>query len=233
METITNIYSDESSHINDGSSIMLLGAIWTDPETAKKLAANIKLVKLRHEVTIRREIKWTKVSIKKLEYYKELIDLFIDDDNINYRAVIVDKTTLDHEKYNHTHDDFYYIMQYYLVRNIAEKRSGPFRIFLDYKDAWSNIRCKELSEYLKGTAKLSSKVFSTQPVRSHEVSALQMADLITGAVMYANKARTDNDSVAKLELVKYIEDKVGQKLTLATPYEIEKFNIFIWESRNG
>lgn len=232
MGTPTNIYSDESSHINDGSSFMLLGAIWTDPDSVKKLAASIKLAKIRNEISARREIKWTKVSSKKIQYYKELIDVFVESDTLNYRAVVVNKTTLDHEKYNHTHDDFYYKMQYLLVRNIAEKRSGPFRIFLDYKDAWSNIRCNRLSEYLKNTSTLASREFSAQPIRSHEVSALQIADLLTGAVMYANKPRTTEDSPAKLELVRYIEERIGQKLTIETPYEVEKFNIFMWESRN-
>lgn len=232
MQLITNIYSDESSHIYDGSSIMSLGAIWSSPDTAKWLSENIKLVKIRHDIKPRREIKWTKVSQKKVDYYKDLIDLFINNDDLHFRAVIVDKTSLDHEKFGQSKDDFYYKMQYYLIRNIADKRVGSFKLYLDYKDTWSNKRCQDLSKYLENTGILKCCHFSAQPIRSHEVSALQITDLITGAVMYANKPRTDNDSLAKLDLVRYIEEKVGQKLTIETPYSLEKFNLFFWESRS-
>ncbi|MFZ2545267.1 MAG: hypothetical protein WAW80_04785 [Candidatus Saccharimonadales bacterium] len=76
MESITSVYIDESSHINDGSGTMLLGAIWSDPQAIKQFSESIKLIKLRHDISPRREIKWTKVSQKKLEYYKELLNLY-------------------------------------------------------------------------------------------------------------------------------------------------------------
>lgn len=229
--SIINIYSDESNHINNGSDFMLLGAIWCSPETSKTLSGKIKLTKLNHSISIHREIKWTKVSKAKLEYYKNLIDIFIEDDLLKYRAVIVDKTKLDHELFNQTEDDFYYKMQYYLVRNIAEKRSGPFKIYIDYKDAWSNKRCLELSRILGNKTTFTNKTFDAQPVASHQVGALQLADLITGAVMYANKPIEQNQSSAKKELVGYIEKRIGQKLTIKTPPAIEKFNLFFWEPR--
>lgn len=230
-ESTINIYSDESNHINNGSTTMLLGAIWCDKETAKTLSNKIKLAKLNHGISNHREIKWTKVSQAKLEYYKSLIDIFTDNDQLKYRAVIVDKTTLDHEIFNQSEDDFYYKMQYYLVRNIAEKRSGPFRIFIDYKDAYSNRRCIELSRILSNKASFINKNFTTQPVASHQVNALQLADLITGAVMYANKPEAEKKSSAKKDLVDYIEKRIGQKLTIKTPAALDKFNLFFWEPR--
>jgi len=232
-KSIINIYSDESNHINNGSTFMLLGAIWCSPEAAKTLSGKIKLAKLNHGISIHREIKWTKVSQAKIEYYKDLIDIFVDDDSLKYRAVIVDKNTLDHELFNQTEDDFYYKMQYYLVRNIAEKRFGPFKIYIDYKDAWSNKRCLELSRILSNTTTFMNKTFDAQPVASHQVSALQLADLITGAVMYANKPAGENQSLAKKGLVNYIEKRIGQKLTIETPPALEKFNLFFWEPRGS
>ena len=224
---IVNIYSDESSHTDNGDGLMLLGAIWTNPESAKLLSAQVKLVKLKHNISIRREIKWTKVSPSKIDYYKDLLDLFIDNDQINYRSVIVDKTRLDHEAHNHTHEEFYYILQYNLIRNIASKRVCHFKIYLDYKDSWSNYRCQELVRVLSNTGNLTGK-FGAQAVRSHEVTAIQLADLITGIVSYANKPIEQQKSTAKIELVNYLQDKIGQKLNITTPYNVEKFNLFFW-----
>lgn len=224
---VINIYSDESSHTNNGNGLMLLGAIWTTPESAKLLSGQVKLVKIKHDTSIRREIKWTKVSPSKLDYYKDLLDLFIDNDQINYRSVIVDKSKLDHAVHNHTHEDFYYILQYNLIRNIASKRVGHFKIYLDYKDSWSNSRCQELVRYLSNTGNIVGH-FNAQAVRSHEVTAIQLADLITGIVSYANKPEEQQKSSAKTELVSYLQDKIGQKFNITTPYDVEKFNLFFW-----
>jgi len=88
-----------------------------------------------------------------------------------------------------------------------------------------------LAEYLSHTTNLHTQGIAAQPVRSHESVAIQLADLIAGAVMYANKDRTDLDSKAKLELVRYIEERTGQSLGSETPYSVEKFNLFFWEPR--
>ncbi len=231
LNGVTNVYADESSHTNDGSTTMVLGATWMDTETAASLSDRIKLIKLRHDISIYREIKWTKVSQNKLDYYKELIDIFFSTDGLNFRAVIVDKTKLDHTRFSQTSEDFYYKMQYYLIRNIAEKCLGKIKIYLDYKDSWSGKRCHKLAEYLSHTTNLHTQGIAAQPVRSHESVAIQLADLIAGAVMYANKDRTDLDSKAKLELVRYIEERTGQSLGSETPYSVEKFNLFFWEPR--
>lgn len=231
LNTTINVYADESSHTNDGSTTMVLGATWMDSDMAQLLSGKTKLIKMRHDISTHREIKWTKVSNQKLDYYKELVDLFIDTDGLNFRAVVVDKTRLDHERFGQTSDDFYYKMQYYLIRNIAEKCLGKIKIYLDYKDTWSGKRCHKLAEYLSSTNKLHSQAISAQPVRSHEAVAIQLADLISGAVMYANKERSEGDSTAKLDLVRYIEQKTGQSLKKETPYSVEKFNLFFWEPR--
>jgi len=231
LNTTVNVYADETSHTNDGSTTMVLGATWADSDTAKTLFGRIKLIKMRHNISLHREIKWTKVSSKKIDYYKELIDLFLNIDGLNFRAVIVDKTKLDHERFYQTSEDFYYKMQYYLIRNIAERCLGKIKIYLDYKDTWSGKRCNKLADYLSNTTKLHAQGISAQPIRSYESVTIQLADLISGAVMYANKERKDGDSAAKIELVRHIEERTGQSLKKETPYSVEKFNLFFWEPR--
>jgi len=232
LKSTTNVYADESSHMDDGSTFMVLGAIWMDSETTTDFTARVKEIKVRHEIPLFREIKWTKVSQAKLDYYKELVDLFTSYAGVNYRAVIADKTKLDHERFGHTRDDFYYIMQYYLIRNIAEKCLGKIKIYLDYKDTWSGPRCHKLADYLNHTAKIKTQGILAQPIRSYESAALQLADLISGALMYANKERSEEDSSAKLSLVEYIESKLQINLKQSTQPSDEKFNIFFWEARD-
>lgn len=232
LNSTTNVYADESCHMDDGSNFMVIGAVWMDSELVRSFAQKIKEIKTKHNIPFFREIKWTKVSSAKLSYYRELVDLFACFSGVNYRAVVANKTKLDHERYGHTRDDFYYIMQYYLVRNIAEKCLGKIKIYLDYKDTWSGVRCHGLAEYLNNTGKIKSQGIVAQPIRSYESAALQLADLISGALMYANKDRTDKDSSAKLDLVRYIESKLKINLKQSTQPSEEKFNMFFWEARD-
>lgn len=227
----TSVYIDESRHVGDNDGKMLLGALWLDNAQLSTLSDAVRLIKKKHEIAPHREIKWTKVSGSKLEYYKDLIRLFAELDRVNYRAVVIDKEKVDYEAYGKTQDEFYYTMQYLLVRNIAEKRLGEVRLFLDYKDAWSGKRSHKLADYLNNTGSLHNKSLTAQPLRSHEVIGLQLADLITGAVMYANKPKDEQKSQAKLELIALLEELTGQALAQGTPYGVEKFNLFFWEPR--
>lgn len=227
----TNVYIDESRHVGGNDGKMLLGALWLDNTQLSTLTDAVRLIKKKHEIALHREIKWTKVSTSKLEYYKDLLRLFAELDHVNYRAVVINKEKIDYETYGKTQDEFYYTMQYLLVRNIAEKRLGEMRLFLDYKDAWSGKQSHKLAKYLNHTGSLHNKSLTAQPLRSHEVIGLQLADLITGAVMYANKPKDGQKSEAKLALVTLIEELTGQSLTQGTPYGVEKFNLFFWEPR--
>ena len=227
----TNVYIDESCHVGDSGGKMLLGALWLDDTQLPVLADAVRLVKKKHNIAPHREIKWTKVGNSKLEYYKDLLRLFAELDRVNYRAIVIDKEAVDYEAHDKTRDDFYYTMQYLLVRNIAEKRLGEMRLFLDYKDAWSGRQSHKLAKYLNNTGSLHNKSLTAQPLRSHEVIGLQLADLITGAVMYASKPKDEQKSQAKLELITLLEELTGQSLTQGTPYSAEKFNLFFWEPR--
>ena len=228
----TNVYIDESGHNDDPSSnTMVLGALWISVPQLSLFTDAIRTVKKKHDIASHREIKWTKVSPAKLDYYKELVDIFFAVEQVNYRAVVINKSIIDYEAYNKTRDDFYYSMTYILVRTIAEKRYGDMRLFLDYKDAWSGIRTTKLAGYLNNTSSLNSKSLSAQPVRSHEVVGLQLSDILTGAVMYANKPQEEQKSDAKKELIAHIEQRSGQKLTCGTPYSSEKINILKWKPK--
>lgn len=228
----TNVYIDESGHTDDPSSnTMVLGALWISIPQLSLFTDAIRTVKKKHDIASHREIKWTKVSPAKLDYYKELIDVFFAVEQVNYRAVVIDKSIVDYETYNKTRDDFYYSMTYILVRTIAEKRYGDMHLFLDYKDAWSGIRTTKLASYLRNTGRLHNASLLAQPLRSHEVIGLQIADLFTGAVMYANRPQEEQKSDAKKELISYIEHSSGQKLTCGTPHSSEKINILMWEPK--
>ena len=77
MNTIINIYCDESCHLpNDGQKAMVLGALWCFKAKAGEHNQAIAGLKAKHHLSPFFEIKWTKVSLGKLDFYKELFNYF-------------------------------------------------------------------------------------------------------------------------------------------------------------
>lgn len=225
-ETAINVYSDESRHLKNQSQNLVIGGIWCESATTRSLTDKVALIKRQFDIAPRREIKWTKVSPAKLDYYKALIDMFFAEDGVYFRAIVVPTGNLQHELFNQTEDEFYYKMQYAMITNIIRKRVGDFKIFLDYKDTWSNFRSQKLASFLGNKIDFHDRSFTAQPIRSSESTPMQLADLLIGAVAYA--ANETRPKGPKAELVQKIESLSGQKLNQQSPFGVDKFNIFIW-----
>lgn len=176
------------------------------------------------------EVKWTSVSPAKLGYYRDLVDYFFDDDDLSFRAVVASKAGLEHDKFNQSHDDWYYKMMYQLHTRLLVP-GNVYRIYLDKKDTRSSDKTAKLQEVLANSMfdfdrKIVSRV---QVVQSHELAILQLADLMMGAVGYV--ARGLDTSQAKLALVDRIRERSGTSLNRSTLPNAPKFNLFYWTGR--
>ena len=229
------IYADESSHLGE-SPFMVIGAVWCNKNEVRNFTDKVKMVKAKYGIPEKVEIKWAKISGSKEVFYIELIKTFFGEEGVNFRAIVIPTEGLNHELYNQTEDEFYYKAQYMMLKNVVSKLSAngkkTFRIFLDYKDSWSDTRSKRLADYLQNTRTLSDNTFSCQPVRSEQSVLIQMADLLTGAVASANNS-PNKRVLAKQNVIEAIEKKAGQKLTDKTPYGVDKFNIFRWHDADS
>ena len=77
MTKIVNIYCDESCHLeNDDSKIMVIGGIICPNENRKQIYTEIRQLKVKHNIKPHTEIKWTKVSNSRKSFYKELLEYF-------------------------------------------------------------------------------------------------------------------------------------------------------------
>jgi enterobacteria phage P1 len=209
---------------------MVLGAIVCPANRAREIAVRLREIRAKHKIRPDVEIKWTKVSPSKIDFYLDVIDYFFDDDDLSFRAVVAPKAGLDHERFAQTHDDWYYKMMFYLVRNVLPAQDEAF-IYLDKKDTNGQEKIERLrnvianAEYDFGR----SKIRRLQIVESNQVGPLQLADLLIGAVNYAN--RGDSSSVAKLRLIERIRGRSGVSLTHTTLLSETKMNIFRWRAQ--
>ena len=225
------IYVDESGHLANNDGKMVLGCVWGVKSDVLKFCKLVRATKERHGIKIRRELKWTKVSDKKVEYYIDVLKLFKEFDGVNYRAIIIEKSDIENDKWQQSDDDFYYKMVYLLVKNIVERDAGNFKIYLDYKDTASPFRCEELTDFLKGTKKFSDREFDSKPIRSYESSAIQAADFLNGMISFSNRSWTNGTSEAKKRIVKLAEELFAINLKESTGKEKEKVNLFYWRPK--
>lgn len=225
------IYCDESCHLeNDNHSSMVIGAIWCATEDKKLLFNRIKEIKKKHNLKSNFEIKWNKVSDSKIDFYFDLINFFFDSDKINFRAfIIADKEELDHEKYQQTHDDFYYKV-YFDMLKIIVLPGNRYNVYLDLKDTQGFDKVNRLHNAISNNNYDFSKqiVRKIQEVRSEEVSLLQITDLLIGAFSYVFRGLNGNEG--KLKLINLIKKRSGYSLTKSTLPTVRKFNYFVWHT---
>jgi hypothetical protein len=231
MTQIFNVYCDESCHLeNDQQKVMVLGAVWCPLKKVRDIAIRIREIKGLHNMRTGFEIKWTKVSPAKTDFYLDIVDYFFSERNLYFRGLIVpDKSRLQHEIYSQTHDEWYYKMYFDMLKVILSPEAR-YRIYLDIKDTRSAIKIAKLHNVLSNNLYDFSRniIERVQTVRSHEVEILQLTDLLIGAISYINRGLST--SIAKQALIKRIQERSHYSLTLTTLLRENKFNLFRWHA---
>ena len=226
-----NIYCDESCHLeNDHINVMVMGAIWCAKDKRKEICKRLREIKADFGLAPHFEIKWNKVSPAKEEFYLSLIDYFFDDD-IHFRALIVpDKSVLNHELFNQTHDDFYYKMYFDLLKVILTP-ANRYNIYIDIKDTRSQAKVEKLAKILRTSHyDFDQKIINRiQQIRSHEVELLPLVDLLTGAIGYHCRGLQGN--AAKISIIRRIRERSGYSLDNSTLFREDKLNLFFWKSK--
>jgi len=230
--TTYNVYCDESGHLaNDDQPNMVLGALWTSTPNVRRFADEIRALKKQHGLSPQFEVKWTKVSPGKTDFYLALIDFFFDRPELRFRALVVpDKSKLNHAAFGQDHDTWYYKMYFSLLKAIIA-RDHKFRIYLDIKDTRSAAKMLKLHEVLSNSVYDFDKrtIERVQTVRSHEVELLQLTDILIGAIQYVGRGAAT--STAKQRLVRRIQERTGLTLQKSTLITESKFNLFVWRAQ--
>lgn len=222
------IYCDESCHLqNDHFGVMSFGALQCPSEKVRQVSLDIR--NLKNEYFCKGELKWTKVSPKNLDFYKELVRYFSNNKYLNFRILIVmQKERLDHSLYNEgEHDNFYYKMYYYLLHNIIKKKNNfCYEIFLDIKDTKSSLKIKSLREVLSNSLYDFEmfKIQNIQQIRSNESNLLQLCDFLLGAITYFN--RGNYESPTKQKIATELANSCNTNFKVSTPPWEEKINLF-------
>lgn len=231
--TEINIYCDESCHLeNDGIDVMVLGALWCPKAIARDVADNIRLIKTENGFRAEKELKWTKVQAKHSKLYSDVVSYFFGHPWLKYRGVIIPhKSELRHSEFSQDHETWYYKMYYTALRFLLTPHDSYF-IYLDMKDTHSNERALTLQRVLANSIHDFDfeRIRRVQPVLSHQVEQIQMVDLLSGAISYANRDEDQLTSKAKAELISQIRSLSNSTLTESSSYNQKKFNLLKWQA---
>lgn len=222
MSKTFNIYCDESTHlIHDGYPYMLLGYISIAYPQIRIAKQEIKAIKSRHNYD--EEFKWTNVHDATYKVYAELIDWFFMND-LEFRAVVVDKSQIDETRPEYTFNDFYFRMYFQLLHTKVDFQN-TYNVYMDIKDTCSG----EKLETLKKIMSYNSSIGRFQFIRSHESVFIQLADVLIGAINYnlrIEKGDVSGKVLAKRKIIEKIKKHSNISLNTTTPLSRKKFNLF-------
>lgn len=222
MSKTFNLYCDESTHlIHDGHPYMLLSYISIAYPQIRLAKEEIKAIKRKFNYT--EELKWTNVHSATYKVYAELVDWFFMND-LEFRAVVVDKSQIDEKRADYSFNDFYFRMYFQLLHTKVDFQNR-YNVFLDIKDSCSG----EKLEKMKKIMSYNSSIGTLQFIPSRESVFIQLADVLMGAINYnlrIQKGDVKGNVIAKLKLIEKIKRHSNISLNTTTPLSRNKFNLF-------
>ena len=224
------VYCDESRQdlminkdvISETNKFIFIGAIFLNSDDRLKIKNKILQAKKKYNHDLKKEIKRNKVTYKYLELYKEIIDIYIDN-NIDFRTICIDSNKVDLSFHNNDAELGFYKF-YYLLLNGWITNNKKYIIYTDLKSTKSANPLNTLKRCLNN----SNHPFSVEKLYAIESSQsvfLQMEDIIMGAAAYKMNLGNNGKSKAKVELVNYLENKLGHEIK-HTDKSTKKFNLF-------
>ena len=221
MSKTFNLYCDESTHlIHDGHPYMLLSYISIAYPQIRLAKEEIKAIKRKFNYT--EELKWTNVHSATYKVYAELVDWFFMND-LEFRAVVVDKSQIDEKRADYSFNDFYFRMYFQLLHTKVDFQNR-YNVFLDIKDTCSG----EKLEKMKKIMSYNSSIGTLQFIPSRESVFIQLADVLMGAINYnlrIQKGDVKGNVIAKLKLIEKIKRHSNISLNTTTPLSRNKFNL--------
>ena len=228
------IYSDESRQKNE--RFLLLSGLWIEEENIELVES--KVSKLRHDhgftndegkfIDFCGEFKWTKISSKYYEIYKELIDLFFDlieKDVLRYCCMLVDTQDESVLKFSNIKKEGYFKLLYQLYLHNS-KIPGIYKIYpdsiknpsqdkVDFNDldkCLDRALLKKFEPLVNPSELPDGKGFlnNITPTNSKLCNFIQIIDVVMGAIGYFQNGhfKIKGAKQAKTDLMKHVFDKL-------------------------
>lgn len=228
---IFNLYCDESRHTSDPKQpYIVIGALQCEREHKRVVVKKIHSLMAKYNA--QGEMGWKRLSPNRAEFYQALLELFVMDDKLSFRCIVVDRNQLDHNKYNDGDSELGFYKLYYQMLVHWLQPGNIYNLYLDWQQNTCSTRFIDLRSVLLRKLSGRAKISCLEPVTSHTQPMIQLADLLMGAIGYQwnNLHKVDGASTVKIEFCNKLAHALG-RTTLASgtlPSE-RKCNIFNWQ----
>jgi hypothetical protein len=221
------IYCDESrqelfwSRKRKGARYIVIGGIWLKRNDRPKIKERV--IALRKRYKTYGEIKWRNVAPSRLDFYKALVELFLERD-LRFRCIVIDKDQLDLVRFHSSDEELGFYKFYYQLLHHWIEDFSRYSVFVDLRTSGSPSRVKELYNVLCN-ANLAAEIVQIQALPSEESFFIQLADFLVGAVGYSAHGR--DESEAKHAIITMLENRLGRRELCEHTWRTEdKFNVF-------
>lgn len=221
-----NIYCDESCHLeNEQCTTMVVACLRCPKDKVQEITNEIKAIKQKHKIWKYAEIKWTKVSQSKNDFYLDLINYFFNNPFLKFRAIVIDKSTLNHPARQQNHNTWYFKMIYYLVDKILQVNK-VYNVYVDKKE--NSYQARQELKLTEQFLQRHCNAIKLQNITSYQSEIMQLNDFIQGIVCFYNrKLHLDPKSCqTKKKLVQFVQN---HNIDLGKTNYDAKFNLLFWE----
>lgn len=222
------VYCDEAmpdlfTSASPRAKYLMIGSLWLPSDLRVHVKEKIKEIQQEHDTW--GEIKWTKVSPNRIEFYEDLIDAFFEfGEDLRFRCIAVDHAKVNMELHNGDCELGFYKFYYQVLKHWIYD-FNDYSFFCDIKSNRDPQRLQVLKKYLND-ANRSSRVLDVQSLPSKQVLLIQLCDLLLGAAS-SRLNNTLKEGSAKSALVERIEARLRvHRLAPTWKGQQKKFNIF-------
>lgn len=186
---LIRVFTDESRQTK--ARYMLQGGLWLRDRDVATFDALCNDVRDRHNM--HGHMKWTKVSAAKYDAYRDFVDVFFrmyEQDQIAFRCIVVDTSVLDHDRFNDGDDELGFYKFYYQLLNYWARPTLSYHISIAQRPDRQASRLPTLRAVLNYSLRRVAGGMDVWPVgaidapMARDVNAIQVADIILGAVGY-------------------------------------------------
>lgn len=215
------IFADESN--TDKARYMLIGGIWVDEETYKRVVDECKRFKLENNWSEATKFNWKNLSKKTLPQYCQFIDIFFKY-NLQFNCIIIDRKDVDLKANENKDSELGFYKFYYQLLRQNSQKGTPYYIYLDRRNNREPTRLEVLKVFLqKDTHKPNwlgiiqtdkgIDVKTIEFVNSCTYELIQFSDLLMGAIgfHYNKRHLIPNASIHKIEFADYLAKKIRRK----------------------
>lgn len=235
---------DESG--THGASYYGFGTLWLPWDRRGDLVQDLEALGGRHRVPlhtadgIRHEFKWNKVKEQKLDFYRAVVDYFFERPWLSFHCLVVRRANVDrslHASLDEARRKHFVMLLANKIRRALKKNPARsrFAIWVDpiassYKKADEAVEVITGRVVRKGAGDIRPEIRVTTR-ESHDVRAIQLCDLLLGAVMAPWQDTAE--AAGKLALQQHVAKQLGWPDLRADTFESEtKFNIWLFCNPN-